>query len=112
MAKNTPIKQKPFQLPLLISKFEIDVPIYKTRVVGNRLEIYLYGGKVITTSIPKEMEAIQDEANKGVQDFLQVVNEAIEEVAVEMEIRKPKKVKPTTPETQPPIPKPTRKKKP
>ena len=31
-----------------IKAHNVDVPIMKTRLVGNRLEMYLYGGRVIT----------------------------------------------------------------
>jgi len=40
-----------------IKAHNVDVPILRTRLVGNRLEMYLYGGQVITYE--------QDTTNSG-----------------------------------------------
>jgi hypothetical protein len=40
----------------IIKHYGIDVPVMATRVVGNTLELYLYGGRVLRVAIEGEEE--------------------------------------------------------
>ena len=47
-----------------IIDYHIDVPIMATRLVGNNLELYLYGGQVIRVSIPSSEQPTRKGGSK------------------------------------------------
>jgi hypothetical protein len=61
MAKPKPIAERTFtrrptpaELAHIIAELGLDVPVYKTRAVGGRLELYLYSGLVVTLGLNAE----------------------------------------------------------
>ena len=40
------------QVKKAVEELEIDVPVQAVRMVGNRLELYLYGGQVVSWTAP------------------------------------------------------------
>ena len=47
-----------------ISELGIDKPIMATRMVGNRLELHLYGGEVVNYSPPGVVEKLKDKVTR------------------------------------------------
>lgn len=44
-----------------LTTLAVDTPYYAARLVGNRLELYLYGGRILTWPIPSSPMSGKDE---------------------------------------------------
>jgi len=72
----------PLDLPRIIKELNLDVPIYRVRALEDRVELYLYGGKIVTWKPSKSDRRPVTSDHKNLAQDAPVVN---------FEIRKSKK---------------------